>query len=342
LIDKEEQIGKEKMWLRLQKIERRHPAKYAAAEPLDVPKKEKRITTASSTQSRHVHHAQQQPPLDGSYNGPCVVCLEPDAISGNKLQALRHLLQHTLANGTLWRDGYSPTGSFTATAVAPGPPRPADPSAYRPVVPIAAFPTVTSAIAVARQLRQLWEPLTFNVTDLHVLSQCPLGSTATARTREDSAAPWGCDALVSLMGSNTVNDDAAAVQEMIQVVCEMGEPGGYYNVPNRSGADVSSIERWLWEDEEEYDAGTVVVMGRSQFFTGEMRTYVGMPASCVLDGRDTTAYGTTFVSGAARRRTVVHRSGTLYQDGDWGQKSMDYEPWGMRERTKRKLRKNRV
>jgi hypothetical protein len=66
--------------------------------------------------------------------------------------------------------------------------------------------------------------------------------------------------------------------------------------------DVSSLQKWLWQDkdddnyddvggvnhldsldqdDEDYDEGTVVVLGRTHFFTGDMRTYVGMPAESI-------------------------------------------------------------
>jgi hypothetical protein len=65
--------------------------------------------------------------------------------------------------------------------------------------------------------------------------------------------------------------------------------------------DVSSLQEWLWQEEdddkydvggvnhmdsldqedEDHDEGTVVVLGRTHFFTGDMRTYVGMPAESI-------------------------------------------------------------
>jgi hypothetical protein len=509
LINNEERIGKEKMKLRQQKQQLlRQKNETVANTNLDdsnatddddennnnddatqngtVPtKKVKRYTTASSSKSRTAHEQQL---LQGAlYNGPCVICLEPDVASRDKLQAVRYLLKHTLLSSSSSYDNknianlYSPTSSVTTTTrtnIIPStdrstvasssrripPPAAAaqqhplrsrnkklrtirqfeqrlrsmydveeedDPSDYRPVVPIAAFDTVSSAIRVARQLRQLWEPLTFNVTDLHLLSsssheqQQPYdvnqnqdtNTSRPATSSSSSSSPrtpthhdsryqnpemnirkppvhtsqpppqsnsvhdiqqqqrgsrhhhngdgtfeqFGCDALVSLMGVEPMEDmeddhlDPVNTQDIIQMVCEMGEPGGYYkNITDRTDPNhtrppdlteqqddmntTTELERWLLEEDEEYDAGTVVVIGRTQLFTGEMRTYVGMPACSVLDGRD-KAHGESYVSGAARRRTTVHRSGSLYDDGDWGQKQIDYEPWGMRERTKRNKNK---
>ena len=54
-----------------------------------------------------------------------------------------------------------------------------DPADFRPVVPIAAFQTVSSAIGVARKLRKLWEPLTFNVADLNLLSRRGSGGSGS-------------------------------------------------------------------------------------------------------------------------------------------------------------------
>jgi len=39
----------------------------------------------------------------------------------------------------------------------------------------------------------------------------------------------------------------------------------------------------LPEEEEDWNAGGTIVIGRTQFFLGQMREYVGMPASTTMD-----------------------------------------------------------
>jgi hypothetical protein len=307
-------------------------------------------------------------PLDEweEFNGPCVICLEPDTASRERLQAVRYLLKHGLSGGVEWAELYSPTSSVThpklVRTTVPlstttrrgrrgrggggGSSRTTlrdddDPSEFRPVVPIAAFPTVASAIPVARKLRQLWQPLTFSVTDLHVLSSAASSSgTNTVKDSEPdepddlldeyyqrksfaSAVPsvpkektgsgvgspprttattetnqFGCDALIALVGAEMEMDEELN-QQMAHWICTQGEEGGFARQASSNSttaADVVSpdldevlregwtenLDKWL-RDEDDYDEGTVVVIGRTQLFTGEMRQYVGMPASSALD-----------------------------------------------------------
>ena len=80
---------------------------------------------------------------------------------------------------------------------------------------------------------------------------------------------------------------------------------------------------WLSEDDD-YDEGATVVIGRTQFFMGDMRQYTGMPASSTIDGKD-KKFGEN-VSGSARRRGAVHRQGDRWNDGDFGSKEKDKQP----------------
>jgi hypothetical protein len=92
-------------------------------------------------------------------------------------------------------------------------------------------------------------------------------------------------------------------EEVANLVAQKGEDGGFVkrqisrtetteeptgipsswsveseNLSLRNGA-IDDIEAYLAEDDEEdYDEGTVVIIGRVQFFTGDMRIYEGMPA----------------------------------------------------------------
>jgi hypothetical protein len=361
------------------------------------------------------------------FDGPCVLVLEPDEASLGKLQALRYLLAKELSGAEWYAKLYSPTGSFNipnennkrySDRISRGKGRPKRilMGDFRPVVPIASFPTVSSAIPVARKLRQLWNPLTFNVTDLHILScrgnvnnrihqqqkqeleeqpeellheyyqtrnqnhwQSTTSTTGTRTAEEerhfwsgggsDDQRQYGCDALISFIGEEIPMDEQLN-RDVANFLLEKGEKGGFDaskeqklddeqvtnsqqhqpgqgddEVEGEDGnddEDTRALEQWLFEEDDNHDDGTVVVIGRTQFFTGEMRQYVGMPASSALDGRDRISPD-VLVSGAARRRGAVHRSsggvesaGSSYLDGDFGRKSADVEPWGKRREHRHK------
>ena len=70
------------------------------------------------------------------------------------------------------------------------------------------------------------------------------------------------------------------------------------------------------------DEGATVVFGRTQFFMGEARQYVGMPAMSSTDGKHRVLG--EGVSAAARRKGAVHRKD--YDQGDFGRKIKDLRP----------------
>lgn len=130
-------------------------------------------------------------PNNNRYNGPCVIYLSPNEESRIGLESLRETLRSELFP---MYDGFSPSSSVspypehlprkTNTQGSGG----ANPSAsYRPLLPIARFPTVSSAVKIAKVLQKVWEPLTFNVTDIQFVSRndddlvFPDASTSTPR-----------------------------------------------------------------------------------------------------------------------------------------------------------------
>jgi hypothetical protein len=128
---------------------------------------------------------------------------------------------------------------------------------------------------------------------------------------------------------------------MADLVFEQGTPGGYQakheteDNPSDYEEDEGDLEQWLHQDDD-FDEGTVVVIGRTHFFTGDMRQYLGMPAFSVMDGKDRVLGDS--VSGAARRRGAVHRSSDkLNEQGNWGRNDEDYLP----RTNKQKARQNR-
>jgi hypothetical protein len=88
--------------------------------------------------------------------------------------------------------------------------------------------------------------------------------------------------------------------------------------------DEEYLHHLLDEDDDDVDQGATIVIGRTQFMLGEMRQFVGMPASSTMDGKDRTLNDD--VSGSARRRGAVHRQGNRWLEGDFGQKEKDYLP----------------
>lgn len=86
LFAEEDRIAKEKLQLRQDKQRLKNDAAMNTAQDKETMQKNESPAKSSSTNPR----------TPQVYNGPCVICLEPDPDSGEKLQALGYLLQHTL------------------------------------------------------------------------------------------------------------------------------------------------------------------------------------------------------------------------------------------------------
>jgi hypothetical protein len=323
-----------------------------------------------------------------------------------------------IGNVPAFADLYSPTSTMKDNGVdtiafgldgvsQPRTPPPLPMSLYdewRPVVPIAAVATTAAAIPLAKHLRASWPPITFNVTDLHIISRRRRSSGRNDEIRDrDEHGPddprlrrpaggssnnimnsgdeaFGCDALISFVGEEPVELDDAVDEQMAYYVSDHGEAGGADTTdparrPPPGGGSSNSLynksanpllvvlddadedyqddddgyaavtaddddeddvvfmdddfdgvnddevalleqddvddnavddavdeedyyispalEAWLNQDAadlDDADEGSVVVIGRVQFFTGHMRDYVGMPAVSALDTH--TWYGT--------------------------------------------------
>lgn len=254
------------------------------------------------------------------FDGPCVLCLEPDLESREDLMTLRSVLQKE--GGMARFSPFSPTA--TADPSTAGLARFAD---FRPIIPIASFDTVSEAIPVAQKLRKLWEPLTFEVTDLQILASQEHHDKEERTTRDpvdnyiqpksrtqgsqnlEKQCVMGCSALIMLYGEEMEMDDEMN-SEIANLIAKTGEDGGFVQQqeglpvpptqksPAPSSMDatptwsadvdnlnlvrngqIDDIEAYLAEDEEDdHDDGTVVVIGRVHFFSGNARQYQGMPA----------------------------------------------------------------
>lgn len=306
-----------------------------------------------------------------TFDGNCVIVLEPDPPSREILVRLRAALKKALAaNNTIdttFADLYSPTRSVKDSLYQTDNDDNDDDedndghsarqmfatNEWRPVVPIAAVSTTAAAIPLARHLRASWDPIRFNVTDLHVLSRRRRDSSSS-RSRSSSGQhggrgrlqgeAFGCDALISFVGSEAVAMDDPIHQKLAYLVSEHGDSGGadteslqrrpppvqglstklvlddddeyfsempeiqqelddfkssikkrdknnndYVGLADKNDDDERNyispaLEEWLFQDDADLDDdGSVVVLGRVQFFTGSQRDYVGMPAASVLD-----------------------------------------------------------
>lgn len=393
------------------------------------------------------------------FNGPCVLCLEPNEESKIHIQAFREILRKKIFAEY---DPFSPSSTVTSSetlakqcqrykmniggernshgsVVPPGmhslpksilmqhgilgknkkgnlQKKKKDGVTFRPLITLGRFSTVTKAVSVAKQLQKQWEPLTFRVTDLHLVSKLETGGvkvgqknnnsdndedlghnednydktgnsgtnsqrnniisenreqnlrrmhgTDSDKTTLTNEGEYGCDAMIMLLGEewqllkrqklleNEGSNEEKYEDEKVDIYDEQEEEqilkllmsdaaysgGDSYNsniqydstspdIINSSAAediDEEYLYHLLDEDDDEIDQGATIVIGRTQFMLGEMRQFVGMPASSTMDGKDRTLNDD--VSGSARRRGAVHRQGNRWLEGDFGQKEKDYLP----------------
>jgi hypothetical protein len=275
------------------------------------------------------------------FNGPCVICLEPDKESAEKLRDLREFLRPLLFNSG--DDYYSPTSSVGVTSY-----KLFKSEEYRPLVPIGAFSTVSAAIETARKLKSFFgAPLEFKVTDLQIIS-CdnandpqiePLTSPSWLSRSQDEeqnlqrGEEYGRDAMVMLVGEETEDD---STEEMAVLSSQKEEKcNGDYSLVENDDADeecnvknetwnrviasdlnVSALEQWLDAGDEDFEEGSVVAIGRTRFYTGENRIYLGMPATSNMDGQDRSLGAS--LSGAARRKHAVHQNQRFWSEASWG------------------------
>eukprot|EP00804_Cyclotella_cryptica_P014582 CCRYP_020644-RA/>CCRYP_020644-RA protein AED:0.00 eAED:0.00 QI:148/1/1/1/1/1/2/108/699 len=160
-----------------------------------------------------------------SFNGPCVIYLSPNQQSCIALETLREKLRKELFPAY---DAFSPSSS-----VSPYPehlPRKSFSDSrmgFRPLLPIARFPSVEAAVKVAKLLQKAWDPLSFNVTDIQFISRTDddytihngdtcaraAGSEQMNHATQNMAVTtsgevedvskqrvFGCDAMVMLLG----------------------------------------------------------------------------------------------------------------------------------------------
>lgn len=426
LIESEEKKGKQKLKRRLGN---KQSKQNCTSQDADKIVGNSNNETSNKELSPKELFEKQKKQKNTEFNGPCVICLEPNEESKLHIQAFREVLRKKLYAD---HEPFSVSSALTSPShIRNSGNRNSDTcvslpqmvlqkhglvpntkekkrknvSTFRPVLTLGRFSTVTKAVKVAKYLQQVWEPLTFHVSDLHFVSRvsspyikkndkgtkfitdnCPssestrkvIGSVQIGKdgipilgdTREQKpndtndsllsrTGEYGCDALVmmkgqelnsfeasddhqsvekieqslrdknqesKLVGKNKINEDQINEDQMLDfLLSENGTEGGHNSSNGMPVDEVQStkdLEEWLQDEED--DDGATVVIGRIQFFMGELRQYIGMPASSATDGKDRISGDA--VSGSARRRGVVHRQGNRWNDGDFGQKDKDYLP----------------
>ena len=83
--------------------------------------------------------------------------------------------------------------------------------------------------------------------------------------------------------------------------------------------------------DDNFDEGTVVIIGWTHFFTGGQHTYSGMLASSHVDAKDCNNDGSHVVANCQRHNCW---SSGLWEDGDLGHCNKDLM-WSTKEQTKR-------
>ncbi|OEU19878.1 hypothetical protein FRACYDRAFT_260142 [Fragilariopsis cylindrus CCMP1102] len=290
---------------------------------------------------------EQRKMIEDDFGGPCILCLEPNEESKEMLSELRESLREGLD-----LDSYSsPSSLYSWEFVQDGD------MGYRPLIPISKYNSLQTAIDVARRLKGLWgDPLVIEVKCLEILSckiqdetisiDDPFGDIPLPTNQngpQDSSEfewkkdAWGRNSKIMLVGEE-VDQDEEANEKMIEQLLESGETGGgdisvdYTILDDEEEENDSNIIKWLDEEDDDFDEGTHVIIGRTHFFTGDQRNYQGMPATSVVDAKDRSLGEAGAVSGLARRRGVPCRKQNVWDDGEYGRRNKDFMPWGLRER----------
>jgi hypothetical protein len=153
---------------------------------------------------------------------------------------------------------------------------------------------------------------------------------------------WGCNAKIMLMGEEMEQDDEEN-RDMVNKLLTDGQPGGGdmtddFTILDDEDDSLSDLEQYLNDDN--FDEGAQIVVGRVHFYTGEQRIYKGMPASSVIDAKDRSMGDNGMVSGAARRRGSIGRQFDQLKEGEFGRRGRDFLPWNTHERPQKEKGKH--
>ena len=193
-----------------------------------------RVLALGSTVDGHVDEGAVQTveTKSNTYDGPCVIYLTPNEQSCIALKELREELRKKLFHAY---DAFS-----TSSSVSPYPEflpiksLSSEREGWKPLLPIARFPSVKEAVQMAKVLQKSWHPLEFNVTDIQFISRdddfinhnnanfdpgSGFGTSKKTRTKrsigltasgevEDVSKQgvFGCDAMVMLLGEEPIEE----------------------------------------------------------------------------------------------------------------------------------------
>ena len=354
LIRREELKGLKKLQQRLAKASKKGPEES---------------NSESSTSQRHPQQAalsprevmKQQKQLLQQFNGPCVVCLEPNEDSQRQLHALRQALHTHLFHeydGFSVSSSVSPHSTFLPRHVlnkyllenqTDSTASTTTSASFRPTLILGAFSSAHKAVLFAKKLQRLWEPLTFHVSDLHVISRTTtLESSSSPSVSQEyhsqeeimdkdhdifmAQGEYGCDAMVMLVGEewqlsttegndtlnephvqnrffnswqsySNKNDIQTPLDDQLQREEEEEEEeeeekeeegdtlvmdftNDSFDKNDRDLLDDTDnrdthryyeqeyVQEWL-NDDDDWDDGATIIVGRTQFFMGDMRKYIG-------------------------------------------------------------------
>jgi len=335
LIRQEEEKGFQKMLAR----EKRRAEKEVAASPNQVAPAMKNKEKKAPEQV-----AQEQLQQYEEFGGPCILCLEPNEETKQKIADLRDEIAQMIGHSKYSSPSSIYSWVHTSSAFDMG---------FRPLVPISKFDALKPAFDCAKKLKGLWgDSLTWTVRDFHVLSCVDEDGTSSPNimpsqyipTSTDwEKSPWYCNAKIMLMGEE-VEQDEEETAAMVDRLVKEGKAGGMdisedFTILDEEEEDISNIEQWL--DDDDFDEGTQVIIGRTHFFTGDRRVYYGMPVSSVMDAKDLSlGKSSGRVSAVARRRGTSRRDKALWNDGEYGRRDTDYSPWTAHERHNQKNSNN--
>eukprot|EP00815_Leptocylindrus_aporus_P009111 CAMPEP_0116052682 /NCGR_PEP_ID=MMETSP0322-20121206/1712_1 /TAXON_ID=163516 /ORGANISM="Leptocylindrus danicus var. apora, Strain B651" /LENGTH=679 /DNA_ID=CAMNT_0003535651 /DNA_START=176 /DNA_END=2215 /DNA_ORIENTATION=- len=283
---------------------------------------------------------------------PCLLCLAPDIESASRIRSLRSSLSEEIFGSFdrpsgIFRDGCILDMNLKLDEGIPSNNEKSGKMQQEPLVVLGQFQalakTAPLANAISDELAKTGS-IIFNAEDLHFISNDPDGMSNREKKRKrrkpSARFPFGVDAKVRLIDVEEEEDltslelegnDGHQVdlnfEEIFKSLLDVAEVEAkkalmIWSREEREslGIDDELQLDFLNESVEDWNEGATITIGRTQFFLGEKRDYVGMPAYNPLDFKKTG--GDDFISGATRRRGARH--GALrWNDGDFGRKDID-------------------
>jgi hypothetical protein len=223
-----------------------------------------------------------------SFDGPCVIYLSPNEQSCIALKALREELRIRLFPSY---DAFSQSSSVSYPEFLPKKSLSDKREGWRPLLPIARFPSVKEAVKVAKVLQKSWHPLEFNVTDIQFISRSEddidSGNGLGASRNQDHATQsmavttsgevddvtkvgvFGCDAMVMLLGEEPeeeiIEDDATLSMIVAEGEDESNQDG---NIGINYNALFTNAEREYQRMKSHEELSSAEFLGEVPIFSG--------------------------------------------------------------------------